>query len=39
MKRIMITGAGSGLGMGTALGLAKAGHHVIGAVQAWEQKT
>ncbi|HAA20960.1 MAG TPA: short-chain dehydrogenase [Cytophagales bacterium] len=39
MKRIMITGAGSGLGMGTALGLAKAGHHVIGAVHAWEQKT
>ncbi|WP_299212252.1 SDR family NAD(P)-dependent oxidoreductase, partial [uncultured Dokdonia sp.] len=35
----MITGAGSGLGKGTAIGLAKKGHHVIAGVQVWEQKS
>jgi len=39
MKKIMITGAGSGLGKGTAIGLAKKGHHVIAGVQVWEQKS
>ncbi|BAO56221.1 hypothetical protein NMS_2212 [Nonlabens marinus S1-08] len=32
MKTILITGAGSGLGKGSAIGLAKKGHHNIGAV-------
>ncbi len=36
-KTILITGAGSGLGRGTALGLAKKGHAVIAAVQIWPQ--
>lgn len=36
-KKIMITGAGSGLGKGTAIGLAKAGHTVIAAIHTWEQ--
>ncbi len=39
MKKILITGAGSGLGKGTAIGLAKKGHHVIAAVHVWEQKS
>lgn len=39
MKTIMITGAGSGLGKGTAIGLAQNGHKVIAAVHLWEQKT
>lgn len=39
MKTILITGAGSGLGLGTALGLAKKGHQIIAGVQVWEQKT
>lgn len=39
MKKILITGAGSGLGKGTAIGLAKKGHFVIAAVQVWEQKS
>ncbi|SRX54309.1 putative oxidoreductase [Aequorivita sp. CIP111184] len=33
----MITGAGSGLGKGTALGLAEQGHKIIAAVHTWEQ--
>jgi len=35
--RIMITGATSGFGAGTAIGLAKAGHHVIAAGETWQQ--
>jgi len=34
-KTILITGAGSGLGEGTAIGLAQAGHNVI-AAKAWD---
>lgn len=33
----MITGATSGFGAGTAIGLAKAGHHVIAAGETWQQ--
>lgn len=36
-KTILITGAGSGLGKGSAIGLAKAGHKIIAAVHTWEQ--
>jgi short-subunit dehydrogenase len=36
-KTILITGAGSGLGHGTALGLAKNGHKVIATVENWPQ--
>lgn len=36
-QTILITGAGSGLGKGAAIGLAKAGHKVIAAVHTWEQ--
>ena len=36
-KTIFITGAGHGFGKGVALGLAKAGHKVIAAVQIWPQ--
>ena len=39
MKTILVTGAGSGLGKGTAIGLAKKGHQVIAGVQVWEQKS
>src|SRR5215469_3743595 len=37
MKKILITGAGTGLGRGAAVGLAKAGHRVIASVQNWAQ--
>ncbi|WP_432671333.1 SDR family oxidoreductase [Flavobacterium sp. SM2513] len=36
-QTILITGAGSGLGKGTAIGLAKEGHKVIAAVHTFEQ--
>ncbi|MGW3608128.1 SDR family oxidoreductase [Micromonospora sp. NPDC005161] len=37
MANILITGAGSGLGRGAALGLAQAGHHVIASAEIWSQ--
>jgi short-subunit dehydrogenase len=36
-KTILIAGAGSGLGQGTAIGLARKGHKVIAAVENWPQ--
>lgn len=36
-ERILITGATSGFGAGTAIGLAKKGHHVIAAGETWQQ--
>ena len=38
-KTILITGAGSGFGEGTAIGLAKRGRNVIAAAQSWPQVT
>lgn len=38
-KTILITGAGSGLGYGVALGLAKKGHQVIATCENWPQVT
>jgi NAD(P)-dependent dehydrogenase (short-subunit alcohol dehydrogenase family) len=38
-RKILITGAGSGLGEGAAIGLARNGHQVIAAAQTWPQVT
>jgi NADP-dependent 3-hydroxy acid dehydrogenase YdfG len=38
-QKILITGAGSGLGEGTAIGLARNGHDVIATAQTWPQVT
>ncbi|MFC3039771.1 SDR family oxidoreductase [Virgibacillus xinjiangensis] len=38
-KTIFITGAGSGLGRGASIGLAKKGHHVIATTELTSQKT
>lgn len=39
MKKVLITGAGTGLGRGTAVGLAQAGHQVIATTEIWSQVT
>lgn len=39
IKKILITGAGSGLGEGAAIGIARNGHEVIAAAQTWPQVT
>ena len=36
-QKILITGATSGLGAGTAIGLAKTGHHVTACGETWQQ--
>ncbi len=38
-RKILITGAGSGLGEGAAIGIARNGHEVIAAAQSWPQVT
>ena len=38
-RKILITGAGSGFGEGTAIGLAQNGHEVIAAAHLWPQVT
>jgi NAD(P)-dependent dehydrogenase (short-subunit alcohol dehydrogenase family) len=38
-RRILVTGAGSGLGEGAAIGIARNGHDVIAAAQTWPQVT
>jgi NAD(P)-dependent dehydrogenase (short-subunit alcohol dehydrogenase family) len=38
-RKILVTGAGSGLGEGTVLGLARNGHEVIATAQSWPQVT
>jgi short-subunit dehydrogenase len=38
-RKILITGAGSGLGEGAAIGLANTGHDVIATAQTWPQVT
>src|SRR3984957_7769850 len=38
-RKILIPGAGSGLGEGTAIGLARNGHDVVAAAQTWPQVT
>jgi NAD(P)-dependent dehydrogenase (short-subunit alcohol dehydrogenase family) len=38
-RKILITGAGSGLGEGAALGIAQKGYQVIAAAQSWPQVT
>jgi len=39
MKKILISGAGSGLGRGTATGPGRAGHQIIATIQIWPQVT
>ena len=38
-RKILITGAGSGLGEGAAIGMARDGHEVIAAALSWPQVT
>jgi NAD(P)-dependent dehydrogenase (short-subunit alcohol dehydrogenase family) len=38
-RKILITGAGSGFGLGASLGIARNGHEAIAAAQTWQQVT